>query len=109
MTCPNEPSSYPTGERDLQVRTKPTMGKRMLRSALVAVFSAVVAFGALNGLSDAKDDVRADTSWPVAAGNAAVPPDTSWPAAPADPVAPVAPADFDTSWPAPPVDGSIGG
>jgi hypothetical protein len=62
------------------------MGKKMLRSVLVTIFSAVVAFGALNGLSDAKGDARADTSWPVAAGNAdvAVPPDTSWPVAPID-------------------------
>nr|WP_247706682.1 hypothetical protein [Streptomyces liliiviolaceus] len=58
----------------------------MLRSVLVAVFSAVVAFGALDGLSDAKGDVRADTSWPSAgqSGEAAVPPDTSWPVAPID-------------------------
>ncbi|BCL29611.1 hypothetical protein GCM10017557_44700 [Streptomyces aurantiacus] len=62
------------------------MGKKMLRSVLVTIFSVVVAFGALNGLSDAKGDVRADTSWPAAAGNAevAVPPDTSWPVAPID-------------------------
>jgi hypothetical protein len=68
------------------VRTKPTMGKRMLRSVLVAVFSVVVAFGALDGLSDAKGDVRADTSWPAAGANTgpAGPPDTSWPLAPVD-------------------------
>jgi hypothetical protein len=39
----------------------------MLRSVLVAAFSAVVAFGALGGLSDAKGDVRADTRWPAVA------------------------------------------
>jgi hypothetical protein len=44
------------------------MRKKMLRSVLVAAFSAVMAFGALNGLSEAKsDDVRADTHWPAAA------------------------------------------
>lgn len=41
------------------------MGKRMLRSVLAAAFSAVVAFGALSGLSDAKGDVKADSVWPV--------------------------------------------
>ncbi|MEU1181349.1 hypothetical protein ABZ464_27635 [Streptomyces sp. NPDC005820] len=30
---------------------------------LVAAFSAVVAFGSLSGLSDAKGDVRADSVW----------------------------------------------
>ncbi|MEV7072008.1 hypothetical protein ACIQJT_17775 [Streptomyces sp. NPDC091972] len=40
------------------MRTKPTMRKRMLRSVLVAAFSAVVAFGALSGLSGAKSDAR---------------------------------------------------
>jgi hypothetical protein len=39
----------------------------MLRSVLVAAFSAVVAFGALGGLSDAKGDARADTRWPAVA------------------------------------------
>lgn len=43
------------------------MRKRMLRSVLVAAFSAVVAFGALNGLSHAKGDVRADSRWSVVA------------------------------------------
>ncbi|MFE7842762.1 hypothetical protein ACFU53_43875 [Streptomyces sp. NPDC057474] len=47
------------------MRTKPTMGKRMLRSVLAAAFSAVVAFGALSGLSDAKGGVKADSVWPV--------------------------------------------
>ncbi|WP_416984376.1 hypothetical protein [Streptomyces sp. T028] len=45
------------------MRTKPTMGKRMLRSVLVAAFSAVVAFGSLGGLPDAKGDMRADSVW----------------------------------------------
>jgi hypothetical protein len=39
------------------------MRKRMLRSVLVAAFSAVVAFGSLSGLSGAKGDVRADSVW----------------------------------------------
>ncbi|GGZ13097.1 hypothetical protein GCM10010365_36120 [Streptomyces poonensis] len=51
------------------MRTKPTMGKRMLRSVLVIAFSAVVAFGTLSGLSDAKSDVRADSHWPAVALN----------------------------------------
>jgi hypothetical protein len=34
------------------------MSKRMLRSVLVAAFSAVVAFGTLAGLSGAKSDVH---------------------------------------------------
>ena len=62
------------------------MRKRMLRSVLVAAFSAVVAFGTLNGLSTVKDDVRAgDTQWSmVRAGGAdggdvvATPTDTQW-------------------------------
>ncbi len=41
------------------------MRNRMLRSVLVAAFSAVVALGALSGFSDAKDDVRANSSWPT--------------------------------------------
>ncbi|MGV9251765.1 hypothetical protein [Streptomyces sp. NPDC003697] len=32
---------------------------------LVAIFSAVVAFGSLSGLSGAKSDVRADSVWSV--------------------------------------------
>jgi hypothetical protein len=43
------------------------MRNRMLRSALVAAFSAVVALGVLSGLSGAKGDVRADTAWPAVA------------------------------------------
>jgi hypothetical protein len=41
------------------------MRKRMLRSVLVAAFSAVVAFGTLNGLSTAKGDAQADSRWSV--------------------------------------------
>ncbi|GAA2271616.1 hypothetical protein GCM10010145_54240 [Streptomyces ruber] len=54
------------------MRTKPTMRKRMLRSMLGIAFSAVVAFGALSGLSDAKSDVRADSHWPASSGNAVI-------------------------------------
>ncbi|MDX3758958.1 MULTISPECIES: hypothetical protein [Streptomyces] len=45
------------------------MRNKMLRSVLVAAFSAVVAFGALGGLSGAKGDVRADSHWPAAAAD----------------------------------------
>ncbi len=47
------------------------MRKRMLRSVFVAVFSAVVAFGTLSGLSAGKSDVRADSIWSVVAPHAA--------------------------------------
>ncbi|GGS86038.1 hypothetical protein GCM10010254_02270 [Streptomyces chromofuscus] len=39
------------------------MRKRMLRSVLVAAFSAVVAVGTLSGLSPAKDAAPADSIW----------------------------------------------
>ncbi|MER5693137.1 hypothetical protein ACWDBO_17315 [Streptomyces mirabilis] len=42
------------------------MRNKMLRSVLVAAFSAVVALG---GLSGAKGDVRADSHWPAAAAD----------------------------------------
>jgi hypothetical protein len=62
------------------------MSKRMLRSVLVAAFSAVVAFGTLSGLSGAKGDARAEVVQSVTAstasagdsGEVAVPNDTSW-------------------------------
>jgi hypothetical protein len=47
------------------------MRKRMLRSVLVAAFSAVVAFGSLGGFSGAKGDARADSSWAVTTATAA--------------------------------------
>ncbi|MEV7153449.1 hypothetical protein AB0N77_02315 [Streptomyces misionensis] len=54
----------------------------MIRSVLVATFSAVVALGVLSGPFGAKSDVRADTKWPsvstLGAQNA-VPADTKWP------------------------------
>jgi hypothetical protein len=38
----------------------------MLRSVLVAAFSAVVAFGALSGFKHANGDARANSVWPAA-------------------------------------------
>ncbi len=38
------------------------MSKRLLRSVLVAAFSAVVAFGTLNGLATAHNDGRASSA-----------------------------------------------
>ena len=66
------------------MRTKPTMHKRMLRSALVAAFSTVVAFGALSGLAGTKGDTQADSSWRVSTVAAASPQDSSWVIAPSD-------------------------
>ncbi|MEU6177466.1 hypothetical protein [Streptomyces coeruleorubidus] len=37
---------------------------------LVAAFSAAVALGVLGGFSDAKDEVRANSTWPSVAVNA---------------------------------------
>ena len=60
------------------------MRKRMLRSVLVAAFSAVVAFGALSGLSGAKSDVHGvgatETAHSVVVGDEAqaFPADTVW-------------------------------
>ncbi|MFJ5305491.1 hypothetical protein [Streptomyces sp. NPDC088350] len=48
----------------------------MLRSALAAAFSIVVAFGALSGLAGTKSDIAGDSSWSTTA--AAVPGDSSW-------------------------------
>lgn len=66
------------------MRTKPTMRNRMLRSVLVAAFSAVVALGAVAGLSGAKSDVHGvggtKTAQTVVAGDdaQAFPADTVW-------------------------------
>lgn len=60
------------------MRTKPTMHKRMLRSALVAAFSAALAFGALAGHAGAKGAVAQDSSWRVQAAAAAGAGDSSW-------------------------------
>ncbi|GAA5211773.1 hypothetical protein GCM10023323_44860 [Streptomyces thinghirensis] len=43
------------------------MRNRLLRSVLAVAFSAVVAVGALTGLSGAKVDTRADSTWGMAA------------------------------------------
>nr|WP_229841210.1 hypothetical protein [Streptomyces brasiliensis] len=56
----------------------------MLRSVLVAAFSALVAVGALSGFSGAKGDVRANTSWPSVVATTNGTDNTSWPIAPAD-------------------------
>ena len=66
------------------MRTKPTMRKKMLRSVLVAAFSAVVAVGAWSGFSGAKDDVRANTTWPLSVATANGADNTTWPMLPAD-------------------------
>ncbi|MPY53963.1 hypothetical protein FPZ41_37530 [Streptomyces sp. K1PN6] len=58
------------------MRTKPTMGKRMLRSVLVAAFSAVVAFGSLSGFSGAEgkgDSVWSSTANSTEAGDGETP------------------------------------
>lgn len=60
------------------MRTKPTMRKRMLRSMLVAAFSAVVAFGALSGLAGTKGDSRADSTWGPSVASAARAGDSTW-------------------------------
>ncbi|MER7916478.1 MULTISPECIES: hypothetical protein [unclassified Streptomyces] len=58
------------------------MGKKMIRSGLVATFSAVVALGVLSGPFGAKSDLRADTKWPSVAtldASSSVRADTKWP------------------------------
>jgi hypothetical protein len=57
------------------------MRNRMLRSILVAAFSTVMAFGVLSGLSEAKSDLRADSSWPTQAQTVTIAKDSSWPVA----------------------------
>jgi hypothetical protein len=42
----------------------------MLRSVLVAAFSAVVAFGSLTGLSGTKAETRADSAWSLTSASA---------------------------------------
>ncbi|MET9966606.1 hypothetical protein ABZZ80_12005 [Streptomyces sp. NPDC006356] len=66
----------------------------MLRSVLVATFSAAVAFGTLSGLAGAKGDVRADSSWGPNAVTLAAAADSSW-----GPVSPaVVDGTDDSSW-----------
>lgn len=56
------------------------MRNKMLRSVLVAAFSAVVALGALSGFSDEERETRANTQWPAAAASGAAATDnTQWP------------------------------
>ncbi len=55
------------------------MRNRMLRSVLVAAFSAVVAVGTVHGLSGSKGDNRADSVWPIAPKEHVVA-DSVWPA-----------------------------
>ena len=59
------------------------MGKKMLRSVLVAAFSVGVAFGVVGGLSEGKMDVRADSVWPPIVAKDAVAGDSVWAAGPA--------------------------
>ncbi|MPY41884.1 hypothetical protein FNH04_18850 [Streptomyces phyllanthi] len=56
----------------------------MLRSVLVAAFSAVVTLGALGGFTGAKDDIRANSSWPSVAVDADTTDNSSWPVPGAD-------------------------
>ncbi|RSS83808.1 hypothetical protein [Streptomyces sp. WAC06614] len=64
------------------MRTKPTMYKRMLRSALAVVFSAVAVFGAVGALGADAGNVQAevDTGWTSAPTGKA---DTGWTSIPA--------------------------
>ncbi|MGV9560288.1 hypothetical protein [Streptomyces sp. NPDC003401] len=54
------------------------MGKRKLRSVLVAAFSAAVAFGVLSGLAGAENGVPGDSSWGSKQPSTAVAGDSSW-------------------------------
>lgn len=65
------------------MRTKPTMRNRMLRSVLVAAFSAVVAFGAVAGLSGVSSDAHGAggvryVADEVVGDAAAFPADSTW-------------------------------
>ncbi|MFE1246973.1 hypothetical protein [Streptomyces sp. NPDC058741] len=55
------------------------MRNKMLRSVLVAAFSAVVALGVLSGFSDEEGGTRANTQWPAVIVSAAVADNTQWP------------------------------
>ncbi|QEV43346.1 hypothetical protein CP978_18230 [Streptomyces nodosus] len=48
------------------------MRKRMLRSVLVVAFSAVMAIGALTGLSEEKGDAPADSTWGAIANDVVI-------------------------------------
>ncbi|MFD7032946.1 hypothetical protein ACFWAR_33485 [Streptomyces sp. NPDC059917] len=64
------------------MRTKPTMYKRMLRSALAVVFSAVAVFGAVSAVDTDAGSARAswDTGWTMAPAGTSF--DTGWTNAP---------------------------
>ncbi|WP_330331304.1 hypothetical protein OHS33_17255 [Streptomyces sp. NBC_00536] len=64
------------------MRTKPTMYKRMLRSALAVVFSAVAVFGAISAVDTDAGSARAsyDTGWTSAPAGTSF--DTGWTSAP---------------------------
>ncbi|MEU6505617.1 MULTISPECIES: hypothetical protein [unclassified Streptomyces] len=76
------------------------MGKRLLRSVLVAAFSVGLTAGVLSGFASEKGDVRADTTWPAVAHTNVSAMDTTWPA-----VAQTKASAMDTTWPALPEDG----
>ncbi|MEU9026339.1 hypothetical protein AB0D46_02160 [Streptomyces sp. NPDC048383] len=72
------------------MRTKPTMYKRMLRSALAVVFSAVAVFGAVSAVNgDAGNALASDSGWNIVpkgksdSGWNVAPADSGWNAAPA--------------------------
>lgn len=87
----------------MEVRTKPTMCKKTLRSALAVAFSAGLVFGALAAPALMWEDTshRAVGTW----SHAGPPPDVAWDSAPAEQVAvqdvTVRPADV--SWDSVPV------
>lgn len=85
------------------MRTKPTMHKRMLRSALAAAFSAALAFGALSGLAGTTGDTARDSTWSPGTGTVAASlGDSTW-VAPRDSTWIVTAADVpgDSTWVAP--------
>lgn len=91
------------------MRTKPTMHKRMLRSALAAAFSAALAFGALSGLAGTTADAARDSTWSPGVDTAAVAGDSTW-VAPRDStwVVTAAGVPGDSTWVAPPGDSTWG-
>src|SRR3954452_11853290 len=94
------------GRGDLQMRTKPTMHKRMLRSALVAAFSAALAFGALSGLTGTQGDAAQDSTWKTTSVSAAGAGDSTWAVTASDvPGDSTWVAPSDTTWVAPAVPG----
>ncbi|MDH6214797.1 hypothetical protein M2283_002080 [Streptomyces pseudovenezuelae] len=76
------------------MRTKPTMHKRMLRSALVAAFSAVVAFGALSGFAGTDSATAGDSTWRTTTVTAVGVGDSTWVVTASD-------APDDSTWVAP--------